>query len=181
MPDTAPRRFQLARATDVTGVSGVGLVADGVLWPDGAVSVRWRGEMPSTVAWECLDHVVQVHGHAGHTRILWLDDDATGAETVNGVYRERAALVAYLATQHPAVLAYTDPDAPDWAVVYVHTPAGQMSWHIAPEDVDLFAHVAKVTPDDQLAEWDGHDTPTKYERLAHMTRFAALANDQRGR
>jgi hypothetical protein len=100
---------------------------------------------------------------------------------LSAAYRERARLVAYLATQHPAVLAYADPDEPEWAVVYVHTPAGQMSWHIAPGDVELFAHVPKVTPDSPLAQWDGHDTPTKYERLAHMTRFMAMANDQRGR
>jgi len=53
---------------------------------------------------------------------------------LSAAYRERARLVAYLATQHPAVLAYADPDEPEWAVVYVHTPAGQMSWHIAPGD-----------------------------------------------
>lgn len=71
-----PRRFQLHRDTDVTGVSGSGLVADGVLWPDGTVSIRWRGERPSIVHWQNgMDDVDAIHGHGGHTRIVWLDGD----------------------------------------------------------------------------------------------------------
>lgn len=67
------RRFQLVRAVDVTGVSGTGIVADGVLWPDGTVSVRWRGERPSVVFWERLDDAEAVHGHGGATCVEWLD------------------------------------------------------------------------------------------------------------
>lgn len=68
-----PRRFGLSRTEDVTGVSGTGTVADGVLWPDGAVSIRWRGEHRSTVAWDDLTSAVCVHGHDGRTRVVWLD------------------------------------------------------------------------------------------------------------
>ncbi|MDX2948032.1 hypothetical protein [Streptomyces caniscabiei] len=72
---TQPRRFHLQRTTDITGVSGTGRVADGVLWPDGTVSIRWRGERPSTVAWDRLADAEHVHGHGGHTVIVW-DDPA---------------------------------------------------------------------------------------------------------
>lgn len=102
-------------------------------------------------------------------------EDATSAPT-DDVYRERARLVAFLASLFPSVLAYADPDEPDWAVVYVSTPAGQLSWHIASGDVELFDHVPKVTPDDRRAEWDGHDTPTKYERLTALTTLAGTAS-----
>jgi hypothetical protein len=79
MPD--PRRFRLVRHVDVTGISGTGVVADGVLWPDGTVTIRWRGGMPSTVNWERLDHAHAVHGHGGATRIEWLDDQpASGGD-----------------------------------------------------------------------------------------------------
>lgn len=71
---TVPRRFQLDRSVDVTGASGVGVVADGVLWPDGTVSIRWRGPKPSVVFWEDLAHAEAVHGHGGHTRFVWLDE-----------------------------------------------------------------------------------------------------------
>lgn len=107
-------------------------------------------------------------------------DAEHAASALTGAYRERARLVAYLATQHPAFLAYTDPDEPEWAVVYVHTPAGQMSWHISPDDVELFDHVPEVTPDDARVQWDNHTTDEKYERLALMTRFMAFANTTRG-
>lgn len=68
-----PRRFHLHRTTDITGVSGTGRVADGVLWPDGSVSIRWRGDRPSTVFWDDLGHAEAVHGHGGATRIVWDD------------------------------------------------------------------------------------------------------------
>ncbi|MFE3461381.1 hypothetical protein ACFXKD_27875 [Nocardiopsis aegyptia] len=85
------------------------------------------------------------------------------------VYRERAHLVAHLASQHPAVLAYSDPDEPAWPVITVSTPAGQMTWHLSPDDLDLVAHVPVVSADDPRAAWDGHDTATKYERLRALT------------
>ena len=70
-----PRRFHLQRDTDITGVSGTGRVADGVLWPDGSVSIRWRGDRPSTVFWDDLAHAEAVHGHQGATRIVWDDPE----------------------------------------------------------------------------------------------------------
>lgn len=73
-PTAPPRRFVLRRTVDVSGVSGTGDVADGVLWPDGTASVRWRGEHPSVVFWDrgqvSVDHI---HGHGGATKIVWLD------------------------------------------------------------------------------------------------------------
>ncbi|CAM5717931.1 hypothetical protein [Streptomyces fumanus] len=71
---TAPRLFTLERDTDITGVSGTGTVADGVLWPDGTVSIRWRGDRPSIVFWESLPDAEHVHGHQGATRFVWADN-----------------------------------------------------------------------------------------------------------
>lgn len=73
------RRFRLERDVDVTGASGTGHVADGVLWPDGTVTVRWRGERNSTVNWDRLEDAEAVHGHGGATRIVWLDSSARPA------------------------------------------------------------------------------------------------------
>ncbi|GAA1994277.1 hypothetical protein GCM10009799_20480 [Nocardiopsis rhodophaea] len=70
-----PRRFRLARDVDVTGVSGTGVVALGVQWPDGTVVVRWLSERPSTVCWNSLDDAIGIHGHHGATRVEWLDDE----------------------------------------------------------------------------------------------------------
>jgi hypothetical protein len=72
-----PRRFVLRRTVDVSGISGTGDVADGVLWPDGTASIRWRGEHPSVVFWDrgrvSVEHV---HGHGGATTIEWIDPEA---------------------------------------------------------------------------------------------------------
>lgn len=67
------RRFDLVRATDITGVSGVGLVAEGVEFCDGSVVLRWRGEFASTVVWGSLEDAMRVHGHAGNTQAVFLD------------------------------------------------------------------------------------------------------------
>lgn len=84
------------------------------------------------------------------------------------IYRERAHLVAFLATLFPSVSAYTDPAEPDWLVVYIDAPTGQLSWHISPADRDLFEHVPRVPANHPRAQWDKHTTAEKYERLAGM-------------
>lgn len=70
-----PRRFHLQRNHDVTGISGTGRVADGILWPDDTVSIRWTGDRPSTVFWHSIANALHVHGHGGHTRIVWDDPE----------------------------------------------------------------------------------------------------------
>lgn len=67
------RRFELVRETDVTGVSGTGVVAEGIEWDDGKVCLHWRGKHRSSVLWDDIDSVLVVHGHDGATRVAWLD------------------------------------------------------------------------------------------------------------
>lgn len=83
------------------------------------------------------------------------------------VYRERAALVAFLAKLYPSVFAYNDPDEPEWAVIYVDTPEGQLTWHVAKEDMDLFPTTINLDPE-FAPMWDGHSTATKYARLRRL-------------
>jgi hypothetical protein len=66
------RLFQLHRDVDVSGISGTGIVADGVVFPDGVTVIRWRGDRQSTVVWPHVDDVEAIHGHGGATRIVWL-------------------------------------------------------------------------------------------------------------
>lgn len=63
--------FVLRRDEDHTGVSGTGVVAEGVRFTDGTVVLRWRGAHASTVVWSALDDAVAVHGHDGATRVVW--------------------------------------------------------------------------------------------------------------
>lgn len=63
--------FVMYRFVDVTGVSGEDVVAEGVEWTDGSVTIRWFGDHPSTVNWNSIDDAVFVHGHDGKTRIFY--------------------------------------------------------------------------------------------------------------
>jgi hypothetical protein len=93
----------------------------------------------------------------------------------DAVYRERAALVAHLAALYPAVIVRNgDPaDDPDWPLIYIDTPTGQMSWHLTQGDLDLFPHVPIVA---EGPEWDRHTTEEKYRRLAALTADQADSN-----
>lgn len=96
------RCFTLHRCEDETGVSGTGVVAWGVQWPDGSVSLRWHGATPSFVSYEGVDgsavrqaiqHVQHVHGHHGKTVVRWReavhDDRKTEATPVKEIPTEQ--------------------------------------------------------------------------------------------
>ncbi len=65
--------FTLMRDVDPSGVSGLGEVAEGVEFSDGAVVLRWRGEAGSTAIHDNIENVKRVHGHDGATRIVYED------------------------------------------------------------------------------------------------------------
>lgn len=93
----------------------------------------------------------------------------------DGAYRERAQLTAWLAALHRAVLAPApDIDEPGWQILYLTVADQQLSWHIHPRDAELFRHVEQVAADDPRAQWDGHTTAEKYQRIQALT-----AADQR--
>lgn len=70
------RRFELHRDEDVTGISGTGLVAEGVVFRDGVGCLRWLTEWPTSVVFydRGEEAIEAIHGHGGKTRIVWLDD-----------------------------------------------------------------------------------------------------------
>ncbi|WP_206051011.1 hypothetical protein [Nocardioides speluncae] len=74
VPLSCVRRFVLDRVIDVSGVSGVGLIAEGVEWSDGTASMRWTGEHRSITLWPGGVPVLEaVHGHGGATKVVYLD------------------------------------------------------------------------------------------------------------
>jgi hypothetical protein len=99
-------------------------------------------------------------------------------EQRDGAYRERACLLAWLATQHPAVIAPApDVDEPGWQILYLAPAGQQMTWHIAPADSALFEHVEHVPADDPRAQWDGHTTAEKYERIRGLPAATSAYKD----
>ena len=52
-----------------------------------------------------------------------------------------------------------DPADPEWPVVYIELPTGQVSWHLPQHP----------------QPWDGHDTPEKYRRCRAFGQLPAEA------
>jgi predicted DNA-binding protein with PD1-like motif len=97
-----------------------------------------------------------------------IDSTAERCEHCDVVYRERAQVVAFLTSLYPSVIAYNDPEWPEYPVLYVASPVGQLSWHLSARDLDLFEHVPVAEGDHPGAIWDGHTTEQKYARLAEL-------------
>lgn len=70
------RRFQLERDEDETGISGTGVVAYGVRFPDDTAVLRWDTKVNSTAFYASMADLDAIHGHNGRTRIVWLDEEA---------------------------------------------------------------------------------------------------------
>lgn len=86
---------------------------------------------------------------------------------VKAAYRERNAIAVALSRLFPSWIG-VDTDEPDWPVLYVELPTGQVSWHFSPDDADLLSGASVGgTP------WDGHTTDEKYARLAALAAGAA--------
>jgi hypothetical protein len=75
------RTFKLIRDSDVSGVSGTGVICEGVLFSDGHAAIHWLGEMPLTTPYPQLEWVIKIHGHEGLTRLVW--DDEQGEADFN--------------------------------------------------------------------------------------------------
>ncbi len=93
--------------------------------------------------------------------------DALAAMDV--AYSERNQLVGALSKLFPASLERHPIDEEwedDWRwIVFIDLPAGQVSWHIHDDELDLFDHL----PRSAGRLWDGHGTEEKYSRLAALT------------
>jgi hypothetical protein len=70
------RSFHLVRDTDVSGVSGTGIVAEGVEFSSGVVALTWLSDWPTSVVFHDrgIESVQAIHGHNGATRIVFTDE-----------------------------------------------------------------------------------------------------------
>lgn len=67
------RRLHLHRDEDVSGISGVGVVAYGAQFPDGSIVMRWDTQVKSTVFYNSHDDLLTIVGHGGKTRVVYDD------------------------------------------------------------------------------------------------------------
>jgi hypothetical protein len=69
------RTFILQRNIDVSGISGTGIVADGIQWHDGMCTIHWRGKHPTDNTHLSIQSVRDIHCHNGATLVVWNDED----------------------------------------------------------------------------------------------------------
>lgn len=70
---TRMRRFKIYRNTDLSGVSGTGLVAEGCEMSNGRVFMQWLTPFQSISFFDSIKALEIVHGHEGATGIHWID------------------------------------------------------------------------------------------------------------
>jgi hypothetical protein len=67
------RRFVLNRKEDATGTSGTGIVAEGVEYSNGQVSIHWISQLESVNVYANAKVLEALHGHDGRTTVEWID------------------------------------------------------------------------------------------------------------
>lgn len=179
-----PRRFQLYRRRDATGISGTGVVAEGIEFRDGVCAYRWLTAPGTTQIAGQVEDIRHIHGHSGGTEVRYLDDPGPAGDdkTLTQVYEDRNRLAVAFSTLakdagHMAdavpvpgpTTAYSggwhpptdedDADADEWAVTWATLPTGQVSWHVPRALVDV------VDADQVALDYDGHDRTEKNDRL----------------
>jgi hypothetical protein len=65
--------FKLIRQEDVSGISGTGVVAEGVAFESGQVVICWLCPPYSVAIFDSPQSVLAVHGHNGCTQLVWED------------------------------------------------------------------------------------------------------------
>ncbi len=89
---------------------------------------------------------------------------------MDSLYTDRALLVllvAVLADERDLpVERLIDEGQPDWPVIAVQLPTGQVSWHLNPADLEGVWRVNALP----IGTWDGHTTAEKMERIRAFVR-----------
>ena len=66
------RQFVLVRHKDVTGTSGTGVVAEGVVFEDGQAVLKWLRKPYALGVFPSLKNLLDIHGHEGNTQVRFL-------------------------------------------------------------------------------------------------------------
>jgi hypothetical protein len=69
------RLYYLDRADDKSGVSGEGIVAVGIIFPNGWCVQCWLTDHQTIAYFPSIEEVKAVHGHDGATRVLIMGVD----------------------------------------------------------------------------------------------------------
>jgi hypothetical protein len=67
------KTFYLNRITDISGMSGTGIIAVGVVYPNGEAHMLWTSFKSSFELHKSVDALLDIHGHNGATQLIWGD------------------------------------------------------------------------------------------------------------
>lgn len=73
--------FVLNRTEDETGVSGTGIVAEGVQFTNGKCALSWLSEHTSVALYDDIAVLEAIHGHDGKTVVEWTVQPNSKPET----------------------------------------------------------------------------------------------------
>lgn len=65
------KNFYLLRHTDPSGISGTGIVALGVVFPNGQVVFQWVTYRNSIEIYSSMENLIEIHGHSGNTEVVY--------------------------------------------------------------------------------------------------------------
>ena len=85
--------FWLQRIKDETGLSGTGIVCEGVQFSDGRCVMHWIGKIDSIVHHKNIKDVQEIHGHNGSTKIIWSLKDSMMVEIDTAGPRENGSII----------------------------------------------------------------------------------------
>jgi hypothetical protein len=71
------KRFYLKRDIDISGVSGNGKVAEGCQFDTSWCALVWLTGKSAMSYYPDIDTLVAIHGHAGATKVVWIDDESS--------------------------------------------------------------------------------------------------------
>lgn len=68
------KRFRLNRLADESGISGTGVVAEGIQFSNGQVVLHWLSMFEAINVYANMTVVEKLHGHGGKTVVEWVDE-----------------------------------------------------------------------------------------------------------
>ena len=83
------RLFDLDRIEDESGVSGTGIVAQGVEFDDGTIVLRWLTANRSTAVYADEKTLEAIHGHNGKTVVQWRSQNNVFDRAKQDAYQDR--------------------------------------------------------------------------------------------
>lgn len=71
LTDSRSRRFVLQRNEDETGISGTGVVAEGIEFSTGWCALSWMTNAHSVGIYPNVKELERIHGHNGRAVVVW--------------------------------------------------------------------------------------------------------------